>query len=144
MRRFLLVLLVTAAMAEPALAQATDTVVVGTRHSPVASGLLEFVFPTAGFAYAGDWTRGFLPNALRIGTAIGFGVTGDGPEDDVCEGEGACQVWAIAFLSATVWSIVGAVQTANDHNRDISELESSLYVAPSPVGGVSVGFRLTR
>ena len=33
-------------------------------HSPVAAGLIEWLIPTAGFAYGGDWTRGFLPNAL--------------------------------------------------------------------------------
>jgi hypothetical protein len=38
----------------------------GTR-SPTAAALLEAVIPTAGFAYGGEWRRGLLPNALRVG-----------------------------------------------------------------------------
>jgi hypothetical protein len=144
MRRLALLLLLFAVTVARASAQAVDTVFVGTRHSPIVSGLVEFVLPTAGFAYAGDWTRGFLPNAFRVAALIGFGVTADGPEGDVCEGEGACQAWGIAVLGTTVWSIVGAVQTANDHNRAISDLEGRLFVEPAPVGGVSVGFRLAH
>lgn len=123
--------------------QAADTVYVGSRHSPTASGLLELIFPTAGFAYAGDWTRGFLPNAFRIAATIGFGVTADGPSEDVCEEDDACRVWAVAVIATTVWSIVGAVQTAHDHNASVRQVESRLLLEPSPAGGFSVGFRLT-
>lgn len=38
--------------------------VVGAR-SPLVAGLLEFYVPTVGYAYAGDWTRGLLPTAVR-------------------------------------------------------------------------------
>ena len=43
----------------------TDTVFVGGERSAILSGVFEY-FPTAGFAYAGDWKRGFLPNAFRV------------------------------------------------------------------------------
>jgi hypothetical protein len=139
MRRFLLLLVLAAATADSAAAQA-DTVFVGNRHSPWASGILELIVPTAGFAYAGDWTRGFLPNAFRIASTIGFSVTADGPEEDVCQDDTACNVWAIATLGTTVWAIVGAVQTANDHNRSIApQAAARLLVEPSPLGGVSLG-----
>src|SRR5688572_13471223 len=116
---YLLAVVVAAASASPTTVagQAADTVYVGSTHSPTASGIIEFLVPTAGFAYAGDWTRGFLPNAFRIATSIGFGVTSDGPQNDVCENDTACTIWGVAALATTVWAIVGAVNTAKDHNE---------------------------
>jgi len=143
--RHLLFAMLLAGTPQAILAQMVDTVYVGTRHSPTASGFLEFFVPTAGFAYAGDWTRGFLPNAFRVATLIGFGVTADGPEGDVCEGEGACHAWSIGVLATTVWAIVGAVRTANDHNERVSALpdrQARVLIEPSPSGGVLVGFRV--
>jgi hypothetical protein len=143
MRRHLLIAVALAGLTpHAASAQAADTVRVGSTHSALAAGLLEVVFPTAGFAYAGDWKRGFLPNAFRVGASIGFGVTADGPSDDVCEGDGTCTAFAVAVLATTVWAIVGAVQTAHDYNATIVQRESRVYIEPSALGGVSVGFRL--
>lgn len=110
-----------------------DTVFVGTHHSPWTSGLLELGFPTAGFAYAGDWSRGFLPNALRIGSIIALGV-----DEEPCEE--ACEAWALAYLGATIWAMIGAVNTAHDHNAAVREPGRFVF-EPSPRGGVSVGFR---
>jgi len=121
-------------------AQVADTVFVGTHHSPWASGLLELVFPTAGFAYAGDWTRGFVPNAVRIGSLIGVGATAE-DDGDTCSD--ACAVWSLAVLGSTIWAMIGAVNTAHDYNAAVRE-PSSLIFEPSPAGGVSVGLRLRR
>ena len=54
----------------------TDTVFVAGERSVVLSGVLEY-FPTLGFAYAGDWKRGFLPNAFRVASFIGIFSTFD-------------------------------------------------------------------
>lgn len=60
--------------------QPADTVFVGTQHSPWTGGLLEFAFPTAGFAYAGDWSRLREPRGLVFepspagGVSLGFRV----------------------------------------------------------------------
>lgn len=137
-----LCLLSVLAWPSPARGQAADTVYVGSRHSAFAAGFLEFVFPTAGFAYAGDWTRGFLPNAVRIGSGIAFDVSYD---EATYECDDACTVWAVGFLAATVWAIVGAVRTAHDYNETIrTQPPSSLLLEPSPGGGWSVGLRLRR
>jgi hypothetical protein len=131
------------AVPTPAVGQVADTLYVGHTHSALASGLLEVLFPTAGFAYAGDWKRGFLPDAFRVAALLGFEHTADGPRGDVCEGEDACRVFVVAVVATTVWSVVGAVQAANDHNATVRELESRILVGPSPTGGgVSLGFRL--
>lgn len=123
-------------------AQAADTVYVGATHSSTAAGLLELVFPTAGYAYGGDWTRGFLPNAFRIGAAIGMGVTADGPDDDPCADDDMCYVFSVAVIATTVWAIVGSVHTAQDYNRRIRDVSSSLVFEPAPHGGVSLGMRV--
>lgn len=120
--------------------QVADTVFVGTHHSPWASGLLELVFPTAGFAYAGDWTRGFLPNAVRMASLVGVGATAE-DDGDTCSD--ACAVWSLAVLGSTIWAMIGAVNTAHDYNAAVRE-PGSLIFEPSPAGGVSVGFRLRR
>jgi hypothetical protein len=120
--------------------QVADTVFVGTHHSPWASGLLEMVFPTAGFAYAGDWTRGFLPNAVRVASLVGVGVTAE-DDGDTCDD--ACAVWSVALLGSTIWATIGAVNTAHDYNAAVRE-PSSLIFEPSPAGGVSLGVRFRR
>lgn len=120
--------------------QVADTVFVGTHHSPWASGLLEMTFPTAGFAYAGDWTRGFLPNAVRLASLVGVGVTA---EDDGETCDDACAAWSLAVLGSTIWAIIGAVNTAHDYNEAVRE-PASLIFQPSPAGGMSLGIRLGR
>ncbi len=118
----------------------TDTVFVGGERSAILSGVLEY-FPTVGFAYAGDWKRGFLPNAFRVVSYIGFASTvdfyggGDTPETDEV-------VWGVAMVATTVWAVVGAVNTARDRNRAVRATRPQLSVAPAPLGGVSVGLQL--
>ena len=53
----------------------TDTVVVSGERFPLVSGVLEFYLPTIGFAYGGDWKRGLIPNAFRVGSFIGLYLT---------------------------------------------------------------------
>jgi hypothetical protein len=146
MRRFVFPLMLAAATADPVSAQADAVFVVGTRHSPWAVGLLELAVPTAGFAYAGDWTRGFPPNAFRLASLIGLYVAADGSFEGYqyhgCRNETACNLWTVAVLGTTVWAVVGAVQTARDHNRSPSpQAPPRLLVEPSPPGGLSLGLR---
>ena len=117
----------------------TDTVFVGGERSAVLSGVLEY-FPTLGFAYAGDWKRGFLPNAFRVASYIGLLSTIDFL--DSSSPDTAEIVWGVAAFATTVWAVVGAVNTAKDYNRAVRATRSQLSVAPAPFGGVSVGLRL--
>lgn len=110
-------------------------------HSPVAAGILEWIAPTAGYAYGGDWTAGFLSNGVRVGGIIALAAT----YDDATEScDGVCGIGAAAFVGGTVWAIVGAVHTANEHNRALRAASSGLVVGPSPDGGLTLGFRLSH
>ena len=121
-------------------AMGADTVYIGDTRSALASGLIELFLPTAGYAYAGDWTRGFLPNAFRIASYIGYDRTHDGLRGCVRE----CRAWMIGGLVTVGWGVVGSVRTANDRNARIHEQRSSLSVHPTPDGGVWVSMRIWR
>ena len=146
MRTYILLCLTLAAFAsQPTVVEGqqatTDTVFVGGERSNVLSGVIELYLPTVGFAYAGDWKRGLLPNALRIGSFIGLLSTVD-CLDDSSSSDTAAGLWVTAFLGTTVWAVVEAVNTANDRNRAVRLRRAQLSVAPAPFGGVSVGLRL--
>ena len=117
----------------------TDTVFVEGERSNVLSGVLELYLPTVGFAYAGDWKRGFLPNAFRVGSIIGLLSTVDFLDSS---SDTAAGLWAIAFLVTTLWAVVEAVNTANDRKRAVRATRPRLSLAHAPFGGVSVGLRL--
>jgi hypothetical protein len=135
-----LTVVMTLAWGQGASGQASDTVYVGSHHNPVTAGVLEFFsFPTAGFAYAGDWSRGLLPNAFRLGSGIAFAATYDDGGDEC---DDACALWAIAFLGSTIWATVEAANTAKDYNARMREPRELVLIEPSPAGGLSLGVRL--
>lgn len=119
----------------------TDVSAIYHEHSATAAGLIEWFLPTAGYAYGGNWTNGFLSNAVRIGSFIGFGMTSDSATD-TCDD--ACAAWAVAWLGSTAWAIVGAVSTAKEHNARVRAATEGLTVGSAPFGGVSVGLTLRR
>ena len=47
-------------------------------------------------------------------------------------------------IGGSIWGIVSAVRSANDHNRSLSSGNASLTLLPTPDGGLGVGinFRL--
>ena len=118
----------------------TDTVFVGGERSAILSGVFEY-FPTAGFAYAGDWKRGLLPNAFRVTSYIGAFATYD-PLSNESSPDTAEAAWIVAVVATNVWAVVGAVNTARDRNRAVRATRPQLSVAPAPFGGVSVGLQL--
>ncbi len=128
------------ALAGPAQAQtqAVDTVYVGSHHSPWTAGVVEWVLPSAGFAYAGDWKRGLLPNAIRVASIVTI-VAGAEDDGDSC-GNG-CAALGLTVVASTIWAVIGAVNTAHDHNARVRE-PRSFIMGPAPQGGVSLGFRL--
>jgi len=109
---------------------------------PVAAGFLEAFIPTAGFAYAGDWKRGLVPNAVRLGALVVVFSRSDFLLADECDGDATCEAFSLVATAATIWAIVGAVQTAHEHNASVVQRRASLFVGPAPRGGVSVGIRL--
>ena len=93
-----------------------QTIVV-TEKSAFAAGALEYLIPTVGYAYAGNWSRGILPNLVRVGglalvVSQQLTVFGEPPP---CEGR--CTVGLVMALGGTVWAIVDAVNTAKRENQ---------------------------
>ncbi len=138
------VAIVSLLFAAPVVAQATpikvDTVYVQSRVSPTTAGILEFMIPTAGFAYAHDWKRGLLPNLARVLSVVGMVRSGDVILNDVCENE--CKVFQATLVAATIWATIGAVRTANAYNSSAAQPRVSAYWAPMPSGRWVLGLRV--
>jgi hypothetical protein len=116
----------------------------GTR-SPVAAGFLEYIIPTAGFAYGGDWRRGLLPNALRIGGLVlvvsrsELGLFGTESE---CQTE--CKAGFVLAVVGSIWAIAGAVDTTNEFNDRLRAASAQVTISPFAGGGLSIGLRVFR
>jgi len=138
---------------EPALSQvsadedaAVDAPVAGTR-SPVAAALLEWLVPTAGYAYAGNWSRGLLPNAFRVGgtvLALATSIEDSAFFGDEWECSTGCQVGIAMGVVGTVWAIAGAVVETNRLNERVRAAASLANVTTLPGGGLSIGLRLRQ
>jgi hypothetical protein len=111
-------------------------------RSPVAAGFLEGIVPTAGYAYGGHWSRGLLPNAVRVGGLVLavahfdlalFGGTSECPT--------GCQAGLVIALAGSVWAIAGAVDTVNDFNDRFIAASSRVLLLPSPEGQLEIGMR---
>ena len=125
--------------ANPASAQDVE----GTR-SAVAAGVLEWLVPTAGYAYAGDWGRGLLPNAVRLGGFVLFitqyEVNVFFADDDECPS--GCVLGLVMAAAGSIWAIAGSVAATQNHNDRLREAASQLVLLPGPYGGLTVGLRL--
>jgi len=111
-------LLVTGALALAPLAlRAQSSVPVG--KSALAAGLLEYVVPTAGYAYADAWTDGLLPGAVRVSGTVALlwvmadALTGEpGDEEPPDECRTLCAYGITATAVGYVWGVTGAVKAA--------------------------------
>jgi hypothetical protein len=112
-----------------------------SEKSAVAAGVLEWVFPTLGYGYAGDWSRG-LPSALvRIAGIFliidhQFVIFGEPPP---CQGQ--CILGTVMAVGGSIWAIVDAGRTANRENerRRAAVLGATVVPTYSPSGaGISV------
>ena len=128
----------------PGEATSTDPPAGTDTRSPLLAGVLEWVVPTVGYAYAGAWRRGLVPNSVRVGglvlAAWQFNGGTGGADVDRCPS--ACVVGLIGAVAGTVWAVAGAARTAASRGQAGSIPTSPLRVAPSPWGGVSVGLAL--
>ena len=86
--------------------QNTDATSVSESRSALLSGVLEWYVPTMGYAYAGDWSGGLLPNAVRLGGVVAIWV-GVGTDS-----ESVLYTGVVAFTAGTVWAVAGAAHAA--------------------------------
>jgi hypothetical protein len=110
---------------EPSGSQVADPppVVVISEKSPVAAGVLEWVIPTAGYAYSGNWSRGIPSAVVRVaGLVLWFNeaswsgaghVMGEGPS---CRTT-ACSIGLAAVVGGTIWGVLDAAATTTRGNE---------------------------
>jgi hypothetical protein len=93
-----------------------QTIVVADK-SAFAAGALEWMIPTVGYAYAGNWSRGILPGLVRIsGMGLLFShLSLMWLEDAPCRGR--CVAGCVMGLGGAVWAVVDAANTAKRENR---------------------------
>ena len=113
----------------------TAQVVVVSEKSPLGAAFLEYLLPTAGYAYAGDWRRGVPSAAVRlIGFAMimsdvaprisPFSSSSSRPCEENCK-------WGLGLAAVgTVWAMVDAARTAQRENRRHHERTTGLMFSP--------------
>lgn len=117
------------------------------RKSAWAAGVLEYVVPTAGYAYADAWTEGLVPGAVRVSGTVALlwvmadALTGE-PYDD--EPPDECRTLCVYGIAATavgyVWGVTGAVRAAGRWTPE----RAGLTVGWNPaLSGLRVGVRVS-
>ncbi|MEM1043703.1 MAG: hypothetical protein AAGI91_13880 [Bacteroidota bacterium] len=109
-------LVALAGYAEPAQAQDSSAVYrpVLKPVSPAAAVGLEYLLPTLGHAYAGDWVRGFPP--LLTIVAGGVLVVG-GIVECECLDSAEITTGLVVMVGGRLWGLYSAYDTARDRNR---------------------------
>jgi len=134
------------------LAMATGTgALAGQRADPPTksawtAGILEYVIPTAGYAYADAWSDGIVPGVVRVsGTvallwAMADALTGE-PGDEPYECGAGCVFGLVATPVGYVWGVTGAVRAAQAWTRENAGLTLGWSPETSSLRvGVRVGF----
>lgn len=132
------------AVGAPALeAQSADTT---PTKSAWTAGILEYLVPTAGYAYADAWTKGIVPGVVRVtGTvallwAMTDALTGE-PGDEPYECGVGCAYGLVATPVGIVWGVHGAVRAAKAWTPEKAGLTLGWSPETSSLRvGVRVGF----
>lgn len=112
-----------ALLAAPLAAQVPADTLPAERSAPPTRSLLlagaaEYLVPTLGHAYAGDWERGVPPAGLALlGAAAAVAGFGD------CVDETGCDLFLAGIATAAagkLWGIWSAVDAAGDRNRELA------------------------
>ena len=84
-----------------------------SRRSAGLAVLLEWFVPTVGHAYAGNWKRGLLPNAVRVSGGVLLSSA-------LLHGDlstGTFEAGVIMMAAGTVWAMARAGKTARAYNE---------------------------
>lgn len=115
-----------------ALTQSNDFFPGAKKRSAGAAVILEWLVPTAGHLYAGNWKKGVLPAATRMGGILIFAT------NLYSENTELQAVGLIMGVGGTVWSLASAGRTARAFNGKHS---FKLVVQRSGVGaGIKLNF----
>ena len=102
--------------------------------SAVLAGVLEWLVPTVGFAYAGDWKRGLPPAAVTLAGVVLFAATFEFHIFSESECNGTCTIGLLMAAGGRIWGIIDAVDTAKDFNRALAQNGLELGLMPGPAG----------
>lgn len=88
-------------------------------RDPLFAGVAEWILPVVGHAYAGDASRGLLPNLVAFG-GLAAGLAVCGLVDNECFEEGwtgnVLGLGLLTLVAGRAWAVVSAVNTARDTN----------------------------
>ncbi|MEW6507330.1 MAG: hypothetical protein AB1432_06235 [Bacteroidota bacterium] len=95
------------------------------KKSELVAGVLEWLIPIVGHAYAEDAQRGLLPAGVSLGGLVLVFASG---------GEtGLITVGVLGYLVGRIWGIVSAVETATDFNKSLkSKLNLTMHKMKFP------------
>jgi hypothetical protein len=91
------------------------------RRSPIAAGIMSFIMPGVGSAYAGNNYHGAIHGSIALTLAVGGAVaaSADHCNGQDCPGQNQAAIVVIiaAYLTNEVWSVFTAAKDARAYNR---------------------------
>jgi hypothetical protein len=91
------------------------------RRSPIAAGVMSFIIPGVGSAYAGNNYHGAIHGSIALTLAVGGAVAAaaDHCDGQDCPGQNQTAIVVIiaAYLTNEVWSVFTAAKDARAYNR---------------------------
>lgn len=108
------------------------------KKSELAAGVLEWLIPIVGHAYAGDAQRGLLPAGVSLGGFVLIIASGGDT--------GLVTAGLLGYLVGRIWGIVSAVETASDFNNNLKmklNLSFKQMKFPNNSSGYSVTLSLS-
>lgn len=128
-------------------AQAADSshVAVRSEKSPLLAGVLEWAVPTAGYAYAGHWSRGIPPELVRFtGVVLVLAQQYVGPFGTRRPCNAQCVIGTGMAVGGTIWAIADAAMTTDRENAKRRAPRSVSVVAPvCGRGGLGLSVRFS-
>jgi hypothetical protein len=104
------------------------------KKSELTAGVLEWLIPIVGHAYAEDAERGLLPAGVSVGGLVLIFASG---------GEtGLLTVGLLGYLIGRIWGIVSAVETASDFNSNL-KTKLNITLKPMKFPNETVGYGAT-
>ncbi len=104
------------------------------KKSELTAGVLEWLIPVVGHAYAGDAERGLLPAGVSVGGLVLIFASG---------GEsGLITAGLLGYLVGRIWGIVSAVQTGEDFNNNL-KTKLNLSLKPMKFPNETAGYGVT-
>ncbi len=107
------------------------------KKSELTAGVLEFLIPVVGHAYAGNAGKGVVPAVVSVGGLV-VAIVGAGNLDYTI-----ALLGYLGYLGGRIWGIVSAVQTADDYNMNLKRKLNLSFQPNYQNGKLGMGMTLT-